>query len=93
MKTSDRTLKFKFVRTDLNGGDHWIADNYKVIKYGDSWFAYYAVNVRKDGGFQFGSSCYHTPKNASQSYPTKEKAMAACQNHFESDKKPWDYVA
>jgi hypothetical protein len=90
MKTK---LNFKWIKTELNGGSHYLAENYSVTNYGDKWQAYHAVGKTKDGKYIFGDSCFHTPRNESMSYKTANEAMKACQEHLESDNKKWSYVA
>lgn len=52
MRTINNTQgRLKFEKTTMHHMECFIANNYKVIQYGENFFAYYAVNLRKDGGY------------------------------------------
>lgn len=89
---TDKKLEFKWIETEFNGGSHYLAENYSVTNYGDKWQAYYAVGKTKDGGYIFGNSCEHTPRNESMQYKTAKEAMRACQEHLDNTRKPWNYT-
>lgn len=90
------TLNFKYVETEFNGGNHWSANNFKVVHYPNAdkpfYASYYAVKKFKNGSYQFGNSCFHDSRNESMRYATKEEAFKACEDYLNSDKKAYDYA-
>ncbi len=97
-KMETMTLNFKYVETVYNGGNHWIADNFKVVYYPLAspkpfYAAYYAVKKLKSGGFQFGNSCFHNNKVEPMRYNSKQDAFNACEEYLNIEDKNWDYVS
>ena len=59
----------------LRGGDN----QYKVIRYGENWFAFF----KPSGWANFGNSCAITRYNGkSVEYKSMREAMAACERHL-----------
>jgi hypothetical protein len=70
----NENMKFEFKK--IPTGEAYFSGNYKVVKYGDHWFAFVKAELAKN----WGMSCYHG-KDGSMRYSTKEEAMDACKKH------------
>ncbi len=73
--------KLNFNRVEFPTGEAWITGygvgEYKVVQYGESWYAY----IHKAYQSNWGNSCFHTPMGNSESYKTHIEAQEACQKH------------
>ena len=57
-----------------------ICGNYKVVKYGEKYYAYF----KPSGAKCWGNSCEKTGRGDSTSYRTTGEAKAACARHLEA---------
>lgn len=83
--------KLKFEKTEMNCIPCYISGAYKVVKYGEFYFAYFKPSSWNN----WGNSCEKNRFNKSMTYKTIKLAKKACQRHhnkFGEYLNPYDFI-
>ena len=71
----------KFKKKETPTGTAWFSGNYKVVRYGKHWFAYWKKPTAK----MWGMSCFYGPFGTSMDYTSRTAAQRACAKHLNSE--------